>query len=91
MAGKFYPQIEELQGAGTLEELKSFLYEALKAMAADIPQVPVILTDGNPENELKGARGGMIAFDRSTGKIYGKELGEIGGDERRGWREMKFV
>lgn len=91
MAGKFYPQIEEILGVGTIEELKPFLYEALKAMANDMSQVPIVSTDGNPENELKAEQGSMIAFDRSTGKIYGKELADIGGDQRRGWREMQFV
>lgn len=90
MAGKFYPQIEEILGAGTLEELKPFLYEALKAMANDISQVPTVSTEGNPENELKGERG-MIASDRSTGKTYIKELDQIGDDQKRGWREISYV
>ena len=91
MAGILISQIEEVLGAGDLAELKRFTYEALKRLADTASQVPVILTDGSPENELKAARGGMIAFDRSTGKFYVKELGEIGGDQRRGWREGQFV
>ncbi|KKN23591.1 hypothetical protein LCGC14_0903400 [marine sediment metagenome] len=91
MPGKFYPQIEELQGAGTLEELKSFLYEALKAMANDISQVPTVSTEGNPENELKAEKAGMLVFDRTTGKTYTKELADIGGDQRRGWKEVQLL
>ena len=91
MAGKFYPQIEEILGANTLEELKPFLYEALKAMANDISQVPTVSTEGSPENELKAERGGMVVFDRSTGKTYTKESGDIGGDQRRGWKEIQLL
>jgi len=91
MAGILIPQIEEVLGAGDLAELKRFTYEALKRLADTASQVPVILTDGNPENALKAARGGMIAFDRSTGKTYVKEEDEIAGDETRGWRELSFV
>ena len=90
MAGKFYPQIEELMGKDTWEEARPLLYEALKAMASDIPQMPIILTDGSPENELKAARG-AIASDRSTGKSYVKELDQISDDETRGWREITYV
>ena len=91
MAGILIPQIEEVLGAGDLAELKRFTYEALKRLADTASQVPVILTDGNPENELKAERGGMIVFDRSTGKFYVKELSDIAGDQRRGWREGQFV
>ena len=91
MAGILISQIEEVLGAGDLAELKRFTYEALKELAERASQVPVISTEGNPENELKAGQGSMIAFDRSTGAIYAKELGEIGGDQRRGWRLVKFV
>ena len=91
MAGKFYPQIEEVLGAGDFKEMRRFTYEALKAMANDISQVPTVSTEGNPENELKAERGGMVVFDRSTGKTYTKESGDIGGDQRRGWKEVQLV
>ena len=91
MAGILIPQIEEVLGAGDLAELKRFTYEALKRLADTASQVPVILTDGNPENELKAEKAGMIVFDRSTGKTYVKELADIGGDQKRGWRELQLL
>ena len=91
MPGKMIPQIEEVLGAGDFQELRRFTYEALKEIAESLAQVPVISTEGNPENELKAEQGSMIAFDRSTGKFYVKELSDIGGDQRRGWREGQFV
>ena len=91
MAGKFYPQIEEMMGKDNWEEARPLLYEALKAMANDISQVPTVSTEGSPENELKAERGGMVVFDRSTGKTYTKELGDIGGDQRRGWKEVQLL
>ena len=91
MAGILIPQIEEVLGAGDLAELKRFTYEALKRLADTASQVPVILTDGNPENELKAEKAGMIVFDRGTGKTYIKESADIGGDQRRGWKELQLV
>ena len=89
--GQLIVQIEEIMGKDSWEEARPVLYEALKKLAGGLPQVPIVSTEGNPENELKAEQGSMIAFDRSTGKIYGKELGEINGDQSRGWREMQFV
>lgn len=89
--GIFIPQIEEVLGAGDLEELKKFTYEALKEMAESLPQVAIVSTDGNPENELKAEAGSMIAFDRVAGKAYVKESGDINEDQSRGWKELSIV
>ena len=89
--GKFIPQIEEVLGGGDLEEVKRLTYEALKAMAEFLPQVPMVSTKGNPENELEAEAGSMLAFDQDAGKFYFKESGDIAGDRTRGWKEVQLV
>ncbi|MCB7129406.1 MAG: hypothetical protein J3T61_07705 [Candidatus Brocadiales bacterium] len=82
-------EIEEMMGKNTWEEARPLLYRALRKLADNSPQVPIISTSGNPENELKAEKGSVIVFDRGTGKTYTKELGDIGGDQRRGWKEVQ--
>lgn len=93
MAGKFIPQIEEVLGAGDLEEVKRLTYEALKAIAERLPQADIVVTKGSPDNELKAGQGTMIALNsdpatQGDGVLFVKTQDEIRDDQRKGWTKV---
>ncbi len=82
------PKIEQINSAETWEEAKPLVLEAFREVTRSLSQADIIVTEGNPENELKADAGKAIALDSLNGKLYFKETGVA---NKKGWREISFA
>ena len=82
------PKIEEINSAETWEVAKPLVLEAFREISRALPQGDIIVTEGNPENEIKGDAGKVVALDSLNGKLYFKATGVA---SKTGWREVSFV
>lgn len=86
--GVFIPKIEQINSAETWEEAKPLLLEALRDIAGRLSQGDIVVSEGNPERELRADAGTMIVLDRLNGKLYFKATGVA---NKTGWKEIAFV
>jgi len=86
--GVFIPKIEQINSAESWEEARPLLLEALRDMAGRLSQGDIIVSEGNPENELRADAGKMIVLDKLNGKLYFKASGIA---NKTGWKEISLV
>lgn len=86
--GVFVPEVEKINAVETWDEAKPLLLEALRAISNRLSQGDIVVSEGNPERELRADAGKMIVLDRLNGKLYFKATGVA---NKVGWREIQFV
>lgn len=86
--GVFIPKIEQINSAETWDEAKPLLLEALRDMADRLSQGDIVVSEGNPERELRADAGKMIVLDKLNGKLYFKASGVA---SKTGWKEIQLI